>query len=66
MAQALKDLKKGEFFTLKPITYPKENQVWLRGDYDRSARAYSCIRFDDASHETLRSGGTKVYTDLVF
>ena len=34
----LKDVKKGEFFTKKPIEEPKETQVFIRGDYDRGER----------------------------
>ena len=34
----IKELKKGEFFTLKPTNEPKENQVFIRGDYDRSMK----------------------------
>lgn len=29
-------LKKGDWFTLKPIAEPKDSQVYEKGDYDRS------------------------------
>ena len=34
----LKDVKKGEFFTKKPIEEPKETQVFIRVEYDRGER----------------------------
>ena len=43
----LKDVKKGEFFTKKPIEEPKETQVFIRGDYERSEKKYEVSRFSD-------------------
>lgn len=36
----LKDLKRGEYFTLKSFNggEPSENQVYIRGEYDRAMR----------------------------
>lgn len=62
----LKDLKKGTYFTLKPIAEPKENQVWLRGDYDRSTRSYECTCFADVCYTMCLKGSKEVYTDFVF
>ena len=31
----LKNVKQGEYFTLRPIAEPKESQVYIRGEYDR-------------------------------
>lgn len=62
----LKDLKKGEYFTLKPIADPKENQVYIRGEYDRSEKKYDCGRFDDISYSRLLKGDKEVYTDFTF
>lgn len=64
--QTIKDLKKGEFFTRKPIENPKESQVWIRGEYDKSAKAYEATRFDDISHSVLLGRTTGVYTDFTF
>lgn len=66
MAQALKDLKVGEFFTMKPIEYPNENQVYVRGAYDRETKLYSCHKFGDVCDERMIAGSRKVYTDFVF
>lgn len=62
----LKELKKGTYFTLKPIEEPKENQVWLRGDYDRSTRCYECTCFADVCYTKYLKGSKEVYTDFVF
>lgn len=63
---ALKDLKIGEYFTLKPIENPKENQVYIRGEYNRTEKKYECGRFDDISYTRYLSGKTEVYTDFTF
>lgn len=64
--KTLKELKKGEFFTLKPIEEPNEKQVWIRGDYDRSEKRYETTRFSDFCDSTLRKPTTKVYTGFTF
>lgn len=40
----VKQLKQGEYFTRKPIAEPKENQVYIRGEYDRSTKKYICTK----------------------
>ena len=62
----LKSLKKGEWFTLKPYTHPTENQVYIRGDYDRETKKYCCGKFSDISYSRLLKGDTPVYTDFIF
>lgn len=62
----IKDLKKGEFFTLKPIEEPKESQVFIRGDYDRSEKKYECGKFSDISAYRMFKGDKVVYTDFTF
>lgn len=62
----LKDLKKGEFFTLNPIEEPKERQVWIRDEYDRSERKYVCYKFEDIFHLHSWKGDKKVFTDFYF
>ena len=39
----LKELKQGDWFTLKPIEAPKESQVYIRGEYDRTEKKYDLI-----------------------
>ena len=62
----LKNVKKGEYFTLKPIEYPTEKQVYIRDEYDRSDRRYMCIRFDDISVSRMLPGTKTVYTGFTF
>ena len=62
----LKELKKGEWFTLKPIEYPKESQVYVRGDYEKSEKKYSCIKWSDINSERFLKGTTIVYTEFIF
>ena len=66
--QYLKDLKKGDFFlrTSKPVSEPKPSQVWVRGEYDRSLKAYECYKWEDINHVGYISGKTLVYTDIIF
>lgn len=62
----LKDLKIGEYFTLKPIEEPKENQVYIRGEYDRTEKKYECGKFSDISYTRYINGDREVYTDFTF
>lgn len=62
----LKDLKLGEYFTLKPIEEPTENQVYIRGEYDRSEKKYDCGKFSDISYSRMFDGNKEVYTDFTF
>ena len=62
----LKDLKKGEFFTRKPLENPKETQVLIRGEYDRAAKKYEITRFSDFCDTAYLKGTAKVYTGFTF
>ena len=62
----VKELKRGEMFTLRPIDEPRESQVFIRGEYDRSERKYWCDRFADISDGKFLSGTKEVYQDFVF
>lgn len=64
--KTLKELKQGEYFTLKPIEYPTDRQVFIRGEYERSEKKYCCGRFDDISYCRFLKGTTIVYTDFTF
>lgn len=63
---AIKRLKKGDFFTLKEIEDPKESQVWIKGEWDRSEHKYVCTRFDDISESRLIKATKPVYTGFTF
>lgn len=64
--KTIKDLKKGEYFTLNPIEEPQESQVWVRGEYIPEAKAYSTYKWADTNHEVLRKGNKEVYIDFTF
>ena len=49
----IKDLKIGEYFTLKPIENPTEKQVFIRGEYDRSEKKVAMEVFDDIKGKTV-------------
>lgn len=62
----VKELKKGDFFTKKNVSCPTENQVFVRGDYDRSARRYECYRFSDINDTQLLRGDKVVFCEFEF
>lgn len=64
----LKDLKKGDYFTLRSFDgkTPKENQVYIKGDYDRSAKKYDCGKFDNICYSRYFDGNKEVFTDFTF
>lgn len=62
----IKDLKKGEYFTLKQIDEPKESQVYVRGEYDKSERKYECYKWDDVNNTRFYKGDKEVYTGFTF
>ena len=66
--KALKDLKQGDYFTRKKIDYPSENQVFIRGEYDRASKKYICIRFSDVNSWIFLKGNTTVFDsdDFIF
>lgn len=65
-AVKLSTLKKGDFFTLKPIEEPANHQVYVRDDYDRSLRKYDCYKFSDVSQYRSFKGDKIVYIDFFF
>lgn len=62
----IKELKKGEYFTRKNIEYPTEKQVFIKGDYDRQLKKYSCINFSDISKEIFLKPDTEIFVDFIF
>lgn len=66
VAKKLKNVKKGEWFTLKPIEEPKANQVWIKGHYERSEKKYSCYNFDDVCKERFFKSDKIVYCEFYF
>lgn len=68
MEKMLKELKKGELFTMKPIEDAKASQVYERCEYDRSERKFYCERpwYDAVGNGRYIKGTTKVYTEFSF
>lgn len=64
--KTVKELKKGDFFTRKPISEPRDNQVWIRGEYIRSMKAYECTRFSDCNSFCYLKGNQKIFLDFTF
>lgn len=62
----VKELKKSDFFTKKPIAEPKEGQVWVRGEYDRSARRYEVYKWADVNYSQYLRGDQVVFCDFCF
>ena len=62
----LKSLKKGTWFTIKPIAYPDDKQVYIKDDYDRETKKFSCGRCDDISYSKEFPGSKLVYTDFIY
>lgn len=62
----LKELKKGTFFTKKPIEKPDEYQVFIRGEYVRSEKRYECTRFADVNDVQYIRGDKEVFTNFIF
>lgn len=61
----LKQLKAGDWFTIKPIPEPKESQVWIKEHYNREDRTYTCERYDGGGERYFKSD-RKVYVDFYF
>lgn len=67
-AKALKDIKKGEYFTLKPYgENTKDSQVYVKGEYDRSEKKFECQKFLDIwGNGRMIKGTTIVYVGFTF
>lgn len=66
-AKKIKDLKKGEFFTLKDYgECPDESKVYIRDSYDRTAKKYSCYKWSDINHESMIKADRTVFVGFTF
>jgi len=67
-AVALRDVKPEGWFTLSPIEYPKENQVWIkeRNGYDRASKTYACQNWGNVNYERFFKGDKIVYQEFIF
>lgn len=56
-------VNQGTYFKLKPTeTAP----VWIRGEYDKSSKSYSCYKYDDVNHEKFLKGNRDIYINFTF
>lgn len=62
----LKEIKKGDYFTIKNIAYPKDSQVYVKGDYDFSEQVYICHTFNDINKFRCFKGDKIVFQDFTF
>lgn len=59
----LKTLKNGDFFKLNN----KENAtIYVKGEYDRSSKKYSCYKYYDVNDERFFNGSKKVFVEFEF
>lgn len=65
-ATTISKIKRGEYFTFKPIEEPIINQVYVRGDYDRSIRKYEYYKFADIGAYNFAKRDRIVYVDFFF
>lgn len=59
----IKEIKRGTFFKFRNTD---TSPVWVRGEYIREAKKYSCYKFDDVNHERLTKGSQEVFIDFEF
>ena len=52
----VKSIKKGDLFRLIP-----NGPIWVRGEYERSLKKFSCYKYDDVNKETFLKGDRMVY-----
>lgn len=62
----IQELKRGDYFTISDIRYPKENQVYVYTGYDRSQKRYCAVKFSDMCFERQFKKDSEVYTDFIF
>lgn len=66
MKITIRELQSGKYFTLKQVEAPEQAQVFVRGEYDRSEKKYSCRKFGDVNEEIFFKGNKEVYTAFIF
>lgn len=67
-AVTLREVKPGDWFTLSPIEYPKENQVWIKevNGYDRASRTFACQNWGNVNYERFFKPDRIVYLGFYF
>lgn len=62
----IKDLKKGEYFKTINAKGVVSVCVYVRGDYERSSRRYSAVKFEDVNNERFFKPEQEVTTEFEF
>ena len=57
----LKEVKKGDYFKLSP-----NGQVYVKGEYVRTERGYSCHKFHDTNCDSVLKPTRKVFVGFTF
>jgi small nuclear ribonucleoprotein (snRNP)-like protein len=60
--QTIKTIKKGEYIKRKPDA----KAVYIRGEYCRISKAYSCIDADDMNREIFIKGDKIVFVGFTY
>ena len=56
-------VNQGTYFKVRPTeTAP----VWVRGEYDKASKTYSCYKYDDTNHEKFLKGNREIYINFTF
>lgn len=58
----IKNLKKGELIKRKADA----KQVYIKGDYDRASKSFSCIDYEDINHEIFIKADKIVFYGFTF
>lgn len=61
-SKKIKELKKGEFLKRKADS----NRVYIKGDYDRASKSFSCIAYDDINQEIFIKADKIVFVGFIF
>ena len=65
-AVTLREVNPKDLFTLSPIEYPKENQVWIKGSYDRASKTFCVTNWSNIGRERFLKGDRVVFQDFFF
>ena len=57
----IKDLKQGDLFCLKNYDNPTDEQIYIRGYYERFSKKYECYKYSDINAERFFDGNKIVY-----
>ena len=62
----LRELKKGEWFTIKELESPDESQVWVKDHYNRDDKTFTCHCFGDVNRERFFKANKAVFVGFTF